>query len=87
MDIYDPDIPISIGQTSQPMTIIAVSDGVTVLAYGADLDGGIKALNIWATYTYYKPGQTSGPGVGANPTVYKQRGGRRKNMEESIHFL
>ncbi len=66
LDVYDPDL-ISVGMTSQPVTIIAVSNEVTVVAGATDEDGGIKALKLWATYTYYRPGQTSGPGLAGAP--------------------
>ena len=32
-----------------------------------DEDGGIKAVELWATFTYYKPGQISGPGLAGAP--------------------
>jgi hypothetical protein len=68
MDVYDPDA-ISFSATSQPATIIAVSDVVSVTASGSDDDGGIKAVRMWATYTYRKPGQTSGPGLAGKPVT------------------
>jgi len=66
LDVYDPDL-ISVSKTSQPITIFAISDVVTVIAGATDEDGGIKAVSLWATYTYYKPGQTSGPGLATAP--------------------
>ena len=66
LDVFYPDI-LSVGKSSQPITIIAVSDLVTVVAGATDEDGGVKALKLWATYTYYKPGQTSGPGLATAP--------------------
>jgi hypothetical protein len=68
MDIYDPDV-ISFNATSQPTTIIAVSDVVSIIASARDTDGGIKAIELWATYTYYKPGQVSGPGLAGAPVT------------------
>lgn len=66
MDVYDPR-PISINQAAQSITIIAVSDVVSVIASARDDDGGIKSVKMWATYTYYKPGQISGPGLVTTP--------------------
>ena len=66
MAVFDPDI-ISVSATSQPITIIAVSDVVSVIASARDDDGGMKAVKMWATYTYYKPGQVSGPGLAGTP--------------------
>ena len=66
MDVYDPD-PISFSATSQPITIIAVSDVVSVIASARDDDGGIKAAKMWATYTYYRPGQVAGPSLPSSP--------------------
>jgi hypothetical protein len=68
MDVFDPDA-ISFNATSQPTTIIAVSDVVTVIASARDDDGGIKAVKIWATYTYHRPGQTAGPGLVSTPVA------------------
>lgn len=66
MDVFDPDL-ISISQTAPSVTIVAVSDVVTVTASARDEDGGIKAVRMWATYTYSKPGVTSGPGLAGPP--------------------
>lgn len=60
-------INIDVNETSQPVTIRAGSDVVTVIAGATDNDGGIKAVSLWATYTYYKPGQISGPGLAGAP--------------------
>jgi hypothetical protein len=68
MDVYDPDV-ISFNATSQPTTIIAVSDVVSIIASARDSDGGIQATELWATYTYYKPGQISGPGLATIPVT------------------
>jgi hypothetical protein len=68
MDVYDPDV-ISFSATSQPITIIAVSDVVSVIASARDDDGGIKAVKMWATYTYRRPGQISGPGLVSMPVA------------------
>jgi hypothetical protein len=76
MDIYDPDTPISISQTSQAKTIIAVSDVVSVLAYAADENGGVKTVKIWATYTYYKPGQIPEPDEALAPVTQYESSAR-----------
>jgi hypothetical protein len=64
--LYDPD-PIKVDGASQPVTVIAVSDVVTIIAGATDEDGGIKSVRLWATYTYYKPGQIQGPGLASTP--------------------
>ena len=69
MDVYDPDA-ISFNASSQPMTIIGVSDVVRVIAGVRDDDGGIKSVKIWATYTYRRPGQISGPGLAGTPVAH-----------------
>lgn len=51
-------------QSSQATTIIAVSDVVSVLASARDDDGGLKAVRIWSTTTYFSTGQVVGPGTG-----------------------
>src|SRR5262245_37075293 len=53
-------VNINVYEISQPTTIQTGSDVVTVIAGATDEDGGIKVVKLWATYTYYKPGQTSG---------------------------
>jgi len=66
MDVFDPDV-IPISQTAPSVTIIAVSDVVSVIGSATDDDGGIKAIKMWATYTYSNPGVTSGPGLAGTP--------------------
>jgi hypothetical protein len=66
MDVYDPDL-IPINQTAPSVTIVAVSDVVSVIGSATDDDGGIKAIKMWATYTYSNPGVTSGPGLVSAP--------------------
>lgn len=58
---------ISVNETSQPVTVHAVSDVVTIIAGATDNDGGIKEVSLWATVTYYKPGQIVGPGLVGAP--------------------
>jgi len=65
MDVFDPD-PLTIPQTA-PVTLVAVSDVVTVIARATDEDGGIKSVKMWATYTYSKPGVVAGPGLVSAP--------------------
>lgn len=60
-------INIDVNEASQPITIQASSDTVTVIASATDKDGGIKMVELWATYTYYKPGQISGPTLAGAP--------------------
>lgn len=60
-------ININIDETSQPITIHSDSEIVSVIAGATDEDGGIKVVKLWATFTYYKPGQTSGPGLAGAP--------------------
>ncbi|VVB87953.1 Uncharacterised protein [uncultured archaeon] len=58
---------ISVNETSQPVTMHAVSNVVTFISGASDNDGGIKEVSLWATVTYYKPGQIVGPGLVGAP--------------------
>jgi hypothetical protein len=60
-------VNIDVNETSQPITIQSGSDTVSVIAGATDEDGGIKSVKLWATFTYYKPGQISGPGLAGTP--------------------
>jgi hypothetical protein len=60
-------INIDVSETSQPTTIHAGSDNISIIAGATDEDGGLKVVSLWATYTYYKPGQISGPGLAGAP--------------------
>jgi hypothetical protein len=42
-------------------------DNVTIIAGATDEDGGIKAVKMFATLTYYKANQVSGPGLTSGP--------------------
>jgi hypothetical protein len=53
-------------EKSQPTTL-KVSSNVTILAGATDNDGGIKSVELWATYTRSKPGQTQNPGLAGAP--------------------
>lgn len=60
-------LKVDLNETSQPMLIEPIPNVVSVYAGATDDDGGIKVVNLWATYTYYKPGQTSGPFLAGAP--------------------
>jgi hypothetical protein len=58
-DNYETDIDVQ--AASRPLTMLSGSDTVTIIATGTDNDGGLRAIRLWAAYTYYNPGQTVGP--------------------------
>lgn len=60
-------INIDVNEKSQPTTINAGSNTVTVIAGAIDEDGGIKAVKLWATFTHYKPDQISNSGLAGAP--------------------
>ncbi len=60
---------ITITQSSQSMTIQPGSDIVSLEGIATDTDGGIKTVSLWATYTYFRDGQTSGPGLAGAPVT------------------
>ncbi|MFZ1528058.1 MAG: hypothetical protein WAT19_04860 [Ferruginibacter sp.] len=64
--INDGNINKDFNENSAPTTL-KVGQNVTVIAGATDNDGGIKSVELWATYTHYKPGQTIGPGLAGNP--------------------
>jgi hypothetical protein len=68
MNVYDPDL-IGIDQSAPSVSIVAVSDVVSIIASATDDDGGVKAVKMWATYTSYKPGVISGPGLVSAPVT------------------
>ena len=60
-------ININISESSQPTTINTKSAVLSVIAGATDSDGGIKNVKLWASFTHYKSGQTSGPGLSGTP--------------------
>jgi hypothetical protein len=68
LNISDQDL-INVPQGSPPLTIIAVSDSVDVIASARDEDGGVRSVKIWVSFTYYRPGQVIGPGLVAAPAA------------------
>lgn len=52
---------LNIDQTSGPVNFQARDTTLTAIAGGIDNDGGVKSVKLFAEYTYYKPGQISGP--------------------------
>jgi hypothetical protein len=67
MMVNDSKVNINVNESSQPVTIRAGADTVAVIAGATDQDGGIKTVGLYAAFTYYNPGQTSGPGLVGSP--------------------
>ena len=58
---------IDVNETSQPTAEKTRSDNMSVSVGAIDKDGGVKAVRLWATYTYLKPDQIENPGLAAAP--------------------
>ena len=67
MTVNDSKVNIDVNESSQPVTMRAGADTVAIIAGATDQDGGIKTVKLFAAFTYYKPGQITGPGLVGAP--------------------